>query len=200
MEVAVHQHLRLAAIAGRQQGEDLFQRVGGLVVQRHAMVLFHIPLGKEGELVGQAGGVVGGQAGGGRLLQADQRGQRFAVHRLKLAVGQAGLDALVVGLLAQVGQQQQSLIKILCQHLGHVQAGVGQQLAHVQEGTAVFVGGGRVHDNQGALAGVQPEVAAETGVGGGRAQRVHGQAQGGRQAIQPVADLRQAGVVIVFQG
>ena len=69
----------------------------------------------------------------------------------------------------------------------------------MQERAAVFVLGRGIHDDQRPVARVQPEITAEAGIGGSRAQGVHGQVQGDGQAGQPVADLRQAGVWRVFK-
>ncbi|MCY1310570.1 hypothetical protein D9M68_766330 [compost metagenome] len=126
MEIAVHQHLGLAAVAGREQGEDLVQRVRRLVVQGDAVVLAHVPFGEQLQFVGQPGRVVGGQAGGGCLLQLDQRAEGVAVQRLELAVRQPILDALVVGFFSQVGQQQQTLVQVFFEDGGNVQARVRQ--------------------------------------------------------------------------
>ena len=154
----------------------------------------HVPFREERELLRQSGRIVGRQAGDRRLLHLDQGGQGFAVQGLQLAVADAGADALDVVLLAQVGQQQQPLAEVLLQHGRHIQADAAQQPAHMQEWAAVFVLGRGIHDDQRPVARVQPEITAEACVGGSRAQGVHGQVQGGGQAGQPVADLRQAGV------
>ena len=109
-----------------------------------------------------------------------------------------GIQLLQVGGVAEVGQQQETLGRVLRQHLRHRDAGGGEQLRHVNERPHVFLRRRRVHHDQRAAGGaIEAEIAAEAGIGRGWSQRVGQQRGEFRACVQrgePLPELRQARV------
>ena len=143
----MHVHRRL----GEVDGQDLLEHRGELryAARRRASTLRclrEVPVGEQVEFALQQRAVVGRQfvrlAG---ELDLDQRIDGGAVERVGVGVGQVG----EVGGRAEVGEQQEAAFEVGGEHLGHVHAGVVEQLLHVQPGPDVLVAGRRVHDDAG---------------------------------------------------
>ena len=67
--------------------------------------------------------------------------------------------------VAEVAQQQKSLLQILRDDLRHVYAGLRKQIGDADEGATVLMLRGGVHNHQRAIGEGGAEITAETGVG-----------------------------------
>src|SRR5690606_32192392 len=129
-----------------------------------------------------------------RLLHARQRVQSRPIQDLQRGFVHALRQSLKKSVATQVGEQQKALAQVLGEYLRHVQAGLGQAPGYMYERAAVLALGWRVHDNDGAVVGVEAEVAPETGIAGCGSQGVRHQAQMWWQTCQPIMQQRQTGV------
>ena len=90
------------------------------------------------------------------------------------------------GLRAHIREQHETLGLVPIENFGHAQTGGLQQLLHLHKGAAVFFIGRCIHDDAaGACARINAQIAPETGIGRGQAQRVGPQILGRRNALQP---------------
>ena len=88
--------------------------------------------------------------------------------------------------MAQIGEQQVTVVEILRQHGRHVHAGGAEQARYLDEGTAILVLGRRIHHNARAGRAGDAEVAAEAGIlrRGSQRERL----AGGQMRMQPGFD------------
>ena len=88
---------------------------------------------------------------------------------------------------AEVGEEQKALRQVGGEHLGDMHPGGLEQLLDLQPGLDILVAGRRIHHHAGAAVGeTDAEVAAKTGVGGGRGE-VHRLAR--KQGRQPGVNI-----------
>jgi hypothetical protein len=152
-----------------------------------------IPLGEQVHFAQQEGAVVFGQhVGLAGQLELDQRLQRFGVH----GRGVVMVQHLQVGGQAQVGQQHEARFVVGGDDARHRHAGMREHFVKLDESEHVFALGRRVHDDQGGaqrglliLQYIDAEIAAEAGVGRGRAGACHIDHV---QGLQPCLELGQA--------
>jgi hypothetical protein len=179
-EVAVDEDLGLGQRRVDQELEGPVEHRLFFVAQYVAEVAADEPFREQVELAAQQGGVVGRQgACPGRQLPVDQHVE----HRAHQRVGQAevGVQRVEIADAAEVGEQQEAVVKILVQYPWRGEPGLGQQAGDMDEGPAVFLVGRGVHqDARAAVRLAQAEIAAETGVRRGRGDldRLIGKATG----------------------
>ena len=105
------------------------------------------------------------------------------------------LQRLQVGRRAEVGEQQEALVEVLREHLGHMGAGSAEEFGDMQPGAHVLLLGRGVHDHaRGAAVGEGgAEVAAEAGVGRGRGELEGLAGQGGGEPGPELFEAMQTG-------
>ena len=88
------------------------------------------------------------------------------VHRLQVQGqwGRSGVDYLHHGLVAQVGQQHETMRLIPGQNLGRLQASGLHQLCDMHKRLAVFLVGRGIHDDAAALCAVHAQVASKASI------------------------------------
>ncbi|MNQ29216.1 hypothetical protein D3C85_425260 [compost metagenome] len=146
-----------------------------------------VPVGEQLQLATQQGVVVGRQLALHRqLLEGHQRLQRV----LEQGVGVVRVDHLQIGLPAEIGQQQETLLEVAGEDLRHVHAGLGQQAGDLDERPAVFLRRRCVHHDQAAHAVLPAKIAAKAGVAARRGQL----RRTGRTPTARGEDLRQTQV------
>ncbi|MNC05672.1 hypothetical protein D3C75_531630 [compost metagenome] len=183
----MHQHPRLGQGAGHQQiaGGVPGRQCG--TVEGDAEMALQVPVGEQLQLATQQGVVVGRQLALHRqLLEGYQRLQRV----LEQGVGVVRVDHLQIGLPAEIGQQQETLLEVAGEDLRHVHAGLGQQAGDLDERPAIFLRRRCVHHDQAAHSVLPAEIAAKAGVAARRGQL----RRTGRTPTARGEDLRQTQV------
>ncbi len=187
--IAMHVDLRLRQRASRERREERLHRFARERVRRHIEVTPEIPLREERQLTLEENVVIRRQTiRAARALQRNQRRDGIGEQ----AIGIVVVERLEVRCRAEVGQQEETALHILRQHLGHVESRLAHQLGDANERPTVLAFRRRVHHDPaaGAVARASlghPKVAAKAGVGGGR-----GEGDGGAVGD---AELRERGIV-----
>ena len=173
MVVAVHEYLLLRQDV-RRDGFEYLVQLGLLHIrQGGAQVLADKPFGEQIHFAQDEGAVEFGQhVGGAGQLDFHQGFQRFGVQHAGVVV----VQGVQIRGRAQVGQQQEALLQVLRDDVGHGHAGAFQQAGHLDKGGYVFALGRRIHGDQctswqvcTAWQYIEAVVAAEARIAGGGA-------------------------------
>ncbi len=152
------------------------------------------PLRHEFHFAHQQGVVIARQSprrGVVRRLHGAKRAESIRVEPIRRLVGVEGIEVLPV---AQIREQQQAALQILCQHHRRVQAHSEQYPRHVQERSETLLPGRRVHHDVGVLSAGDAKIAAKTRIDGGRLDPAAGESQ---IVEHPSSQIPQAGIACI---